>query len=107
MAATQETMTIVPSDVAVQARAPGLAVRGRIAVERLSHAGAQVGLLALMVVGSVSLFTAVPAAWLWLGSQLDGLLHLRASPDLPAAGDWDPGLDGAGREAAVLRRRAV
>jgi hypothetical protein len=69
MAARDETLTTPAPYVAAPARPPGVAIPGRIAVERIGRSVAQAGLLALMVSGSVALVTAIPVGWLWLASQ--------------------------------------
>jgi hypothetical protein len=68
MAARDETITARPY-VAAPPRAERLPVPGRLAIERVARAGAQAGLLALMVAGGVAMVTAIPVGWLWLASQ--------------------------------------
>lgn len=70
MAARQEVIAVPRPPVASAPRVQRRPVSARIAAERVGHSAAQAGLLALMVVGTVALVTAIPAAWLWVASQL-------------------------------------
>lgn len=76
MAAKQETLALRPY-VAARVPAETPVVRGPAGLARLGRPAAQAGLLAVMVIGCLSLVTAIPAAWLWLASQLaDSYVHV-------------------------------
>ena len=89
MDAQQETIALRPY---VVAPAQTAVVGRRVGLDRLARATAQAALLAAMVVGCLALVTAVPAAWLWLASQLahsyihaSGWLYLMVGIGIPVS----------------------